>query len=574
MARSSARPRGAARRWPARWHALLLLLSAAAPAAARAAVTWSAGRDDGPATSRAPAPAPPPSVDWVDWVARLAPADADDDAPAYAFVCPPSAEAGCAARAADENECAAVGARCGGDRAARWEHCCVDACGRRYCTAKGSMVFPALARPGTTAAATAPTRGPAKEPTRGPTAEPTRGPTAAPTTPPTTTPTEGPTAGPTAAPTTHPTPEPTRRPTDAPTAAPARAPSPRQGTPQTHYVCPPAELVGCTAPDLSVHVDECAGPAGAPCAGRPARWGERCCVDACARRYCTAKGALREGAPPPSAASSEGPEGPEEWAPLDIVVSSDDGRREDPLRPALLLGRDGAPPAAPPVFPAVDGAAEDPLRVRAVNDRATTFTEQALAIDVLANDRLGDGDGDGDGGGVDALFLQAVVVDGVHGRCGAITASVLLYVPDPGYAGPDKCGYRVCHRGGGDDGDGDTCDYAAVSVTVAKAQEPLALAPPPEGEDDDAPRGEAAAGVVDPEDLFTPECVDSAVCGGPWPSLRWRGSRRALRVVVAQVVGGSRTIRRRCPALRGCGGGVALGSPRGRGRGPLELRCQ
>ncbi|KAL3766501.1 hypothetical protein ACHAW5_001170 [Stephanodiscus triporus] len=51
------------------------------------------------------------------------------------------------------------------------------------------------------------------------------------------------------------------------------------------FNCPPASLVGCTAPDPSNPQDECP-VVGEPCEGDS---GEFCCPDECPRNYCTAK---------------------------------------------------------------------------------------------------------------------------------------------------------------------------------------------------------------------------------------------------------------------------------------------
>jgi len=109
------------------------------------------------------------------------------------------------------------------------------------------------------------------------------------------------------------------------------------------------------------------------------------------------------------------------------------------------------------------------LAVHAVPDEATTYTGHAIQIDVLGNDYHADG--------TTPLVLDSIASGGRHGACtvvgDVVTASVsmqVLYEPDGGYSGSDECAYRAC-AAADDDGDGDECSVATVSIVIAKQLE-------------------------------------------------------------------------------------------------------
>ena len=105
--------------------------------------------------------------------------------------------------------------------------------------------------------------------------------------------------------------------------------------------------------------------------------------------------------------------------------------------------------------------------VHAVPDEATTYTGHPIQIDVLSNDYHEDG--------TTSLVLDGIASEGKHGTCTVVgdivTASVsqVLYEPDGGYSGSDECAYRACAAA--DDGDGDECSVATISIIIAKQLE-------------------------------------------------------------------------------------------------------
>ncbi|KAL9190544.1 hypothetical protein ACHAXT_000250 [Thalassiosira profunda] len=137
--------------------------------------------------------------------------------------------------------------------------------------------------------------------------------------------------------------------------------------------------------------------------------------------------------------------------------------------------------------------------VRAVGDSATTTSGQPIKVAVLFNDYVIK-DGMPEFG--QDLVLESVVASGLHGNC-AVEGKGLLYTPGEGYAGPDKCGYKVCHE------NGVACDYATVSIQVAKQATSEVVAVdenrPDVNLDPLKPVPEQEPPMIDPEALLTEE---------------------------------------------------------------------
>ena len=127
--------------------------------------------------------------------------------------------------------------------------------------------------------------------------------------------------------------------------------------------------------------------------------------------------------------------------------------------------------------------------MQVLHDVTTTYTNHPIVIDVLFNDFF-QGNGEGAGGlhfDSSSLMLAGIESDGMHGRCTINRDGIkVLYTPDEGYSGTDKCGYKVCHEL-----DGENCQYATISITIAKvgigvAQESIQeamVSPEDEGEE-------------------------------------------------------------------------------------------
>ena len=247
------------------------------------------------------------------------------------------------------------------------------------------------------------------------------------------------------------------------------------------FQCPFPLDVGCTAVDHSISKDECS-TVGNLCNNHQGtnnnhgQHAEYCCLDACSRKYCTAKGTFV---------------GLDD----DIVASLSGGAKNKP---------------------------------QALHDKGTTFTGQPIVIDVLFNDFLHDplqeehhphGAGDSSEDGIDldfgttSLELKDIVTNGRHGTCTILNNSI-LYSPNDGYSGPDKCGYRVCDK----DSTKRSCNVASISITINKQVEELELNVDlrPDLEDFIVPlplsevpipmdQGTTTLTLIDPEDLMTDE---------------------------------------------------------------------
>ena len=109
----------------------------------------------------------------------------------------------------------------------------------------------------------------------------------------------------------------------------------------------------------------------------------------------------------------------------------------------------------------------------AVGDSASTVEDEAVEVDVLANDTDIDGDG-----------LRVAAVSAPENGSAAITAGGVLYTPAANWHGTDSFTYEV------DDGNGGTAS-ASVEVTVAPVNDA------PEAVDDEASTNEDEAVTVD-----------------------------------------------------------------------------
>jgi uncharacterized repeat protein (TIGR01451 family) len=118
---------------------------------------------------------------------------------------------------------------------------------------------------------------------------------------------------------------------------------------------------------------------------------------------------------------------------------------------------DGGECASATVTIDVAGANDAPTPA---NDRAATDEDEAVVIDVLANDDDPDGSSDLDPATV------AVVSGPTHGTVTVDPATgEITYTPDPDYDGPDSFTYQICDVSG-------ECSTATVSVGVAGVPDP------------------------------------------------------------------------------------------------------
>jgi hypothetical protein len=102
----------------------------------------------------------------------------------------------------------------------------------------------------------------------------------------------------------------------------------------------------------------------------------------------------------------------------------------------------------------------------AADDTASTLEDEAVVIDVLANDSDPDGD---------ALSIVAVSAP-AHGTAEAVAGGV-LYTPTPDYNGTDSFSYTISDGNGGE-------DSATVTVTVIPVNDPptaAVITDPPDG---------------------------------------------------------------------------------------------
>eukprot|EP00578_Thalassiosira_sp_NH16_P020085 CAMPEP_0181083178 /NCGR_PEP_ID=MMETSP1071-20121207/4023_1 /TAXON_ID=35127 /ORGANISM="Thalassiosira sp., Strain NH16" /LENGTH=901 /DNA_ID=CAMNT_0023164827 /DNA_START=194 /DNA_END=2902 /DNA_ORIENTATION=+ len=386
-----------------------------------------------------------------------------------------------------------------------------------------------------------------------------------------------------------------------------------------HAQCPPPAHVGCTAVDIADARDECTSSLGSACDRRNGLPGERCCLDACSRRYCTAKGSYVE---QQGGGVANGDDAlfivPVDMMMMDetpvVVVEMDPSKEEEEEVPEkVVIPMDGQVvlDVVEEISPQADAVAvleeenpadamiqeeeeEDPAdammipvptiealeaqnekdpgsaelevvlvsddddgdginieqmafearqdirpvdadgssnRLEATGDEATTVTGRAIEVDVLRNDHLRRDDDGSEDTGIETslLVVTDIVSDGINGRCTIIFdngngkggGSKVLYAPDAGYSGPDKCGYRVCSFEGSIRG---VCNFATLSITVAKQSEEVQIVAGPRPDDDGATWSTDGATsppnwvddhsdivepiYLDPEALFTDEVWD------------------------------------------------------------------
>jgi len=146
----------------------------------------------------------------------------------------------------------------------------------------------------------------------------------------------------------------------------------------------------------------------------------------------------------------------------------------------------------------------EPMDVRTTDDGATTYTGQAIKVNLQFSQREGF---------ESSFVVKEIVTNGIHGICSIESTAAILYAPDTGYSGTDKCGYRFCKVD-----NGLSCEFATLSITVTKQAEEVAVndAPRPVSGSDDAPLLEAQKPMleyfeptqVDPEVLLTNEVWD------------------------------------------------------------------
>ncbi|KAL7538046.1 hypothetical protein ACHAXR_008248 [Thalassiosira sp. AJA248-18] len=142
-----------------------------------------------------------------------------------------------------------------------------------------------------------------------------------------------------------------------------------------------------------------------------------------------------------------------------------------------------------------------------LHDKTTTFTGQPITINVLSNDFSYDlsQQGSSEDGGLESgssLVLHAIVTNGIHGTC-VIDDDSILYTPDAGYAGTDKCGYQVCKMD-----DMKSCVFASISLTITKQVEEVEVNhdPHPTANSDDV--GAEASPPLSQNEWEVPQLID------------------------------------------------------------------
>ncbi len=101
-------------------------------------------------------------------------------------------------------------------------------------------------------------------------------------------------------------------------------------------------------------------------------------------------------------------------------------------------------------------SADCPVAPRAIDDTATTFEDQPVVIEVLANDSDPNGD---------PISLGSVGAP-ANGTADANPDGSVTYTPNPGFVGEDSFDYEVCDGGG-------LCNTGSVVVTVRPFDPPV-----------------------------------------------------------------------------------------------------
>mmetsp|Transcript_28763 Transcript_28763/g.60720 ORF Transcript_28763/g.60720 Transcript_28763/m.60720 type:complete len:724 (-) Transcript_28763:109-2280(-) len=268
------------------------------------------------------------------------------------------------------------------------------------------------------------------------------------------------------------------------------------------YQCPSAEKVGCTALDYQTKAkskDECQA-VGNPCPSRRHREGEYCCVDACSRKYCTAKGIMKELKPA---------------LPVDVPVPSTSPGEDDLEQAQLDFFTTNSPTnymTKPVKKPSRNQ--NKVMTVQSINDSATTTTGEPIAVNVLFNDFVVQGDGMPNF--ESPLKVIMIAANGIHGTCTIESESTIIYTPNAGHSGSDKCGYQACSKVSGR-----ACDFATLTITIAKEAdiEEVEIAVRPDDPGDSIPLIEnqfptsdyLETPFIDPDALLTPEVWEETI---------------------------------------------------------------
>ena len=96
----------------------------------------------------------------------------------------------------------------------------------------------------------------------------------------------------------------------------------------------------------------------------------------------------------------------------------------------------------------------DPSPPVAIDDEVVTFFNEAVTVDVLANDTQAEGL---------ALDVRNITVNANNGTC-EVVGNEVKYTPNAGFVGTDSCVYTACVKGSIT-----ACDTATVTITVSAA---------------------------------------------------------------------------------------------------------
>ena len=112
-----------------------------------------------------------------------------------------------------------------------------------------------------------------------------------------------------------------------------------------------------------------------------------------------------------------------------------------------------------------------PMNVQVLNDKATIFTGQPITASMLFNEFSQHGGGNGSEDTrmpnfETSLLLKDITINGIHGTCTINTESMILYIPNAGYSGSDKCGYQICYED-----DGRVRNFPTLSTMIVKQTE-------------------------------------------------------------------------------------------------------
>ena len=225
------------------------------------------------------------------------------------------------------------------------------------------------------------------------------------------------------------------------------------------FQCPSSTFVGCTAINIDEWEHECSW-VGESCDRDGGKTNEYCCVDDCGRNYCTAK----------DAGGGGGGGGVNEIVVVEkdeddgIVIGGEAGEKDIDDGNEDLLDDE-----------VVQDMPNNGKVVKAINDKATIDSGQPIIINVLFNDYIVQSNESQQGWGIPdfttSLTVTEIVTNGIHGMCAITDNNSIIYIPNDYYASggeSDKCGYKVCTTEKDENTGEENCNFATVSITIAK----------------------------------------------------------------------------------------------------------